>query len=741
MPIFGNSIYASTIVVATFMAGLALGGGLGGRYADKIKSPLLIFAVSQFLIGIYAFFIPESLSAVKTVYIYFAVQNEYSLHYLNAIRGLSSFLSILFPASLMGMAIPILIKEISHRSRNGNWSIGSVYSISSFGGAIGCFLAGFLLIMKFGIEGSNYFAASISIAVSVSAFALWIYENIKKTPCLSSTDIFESTAMQPVNIKTIYALIFLVFISGFTALGYEILWMRLLIPVLESTIYTFSLILSVFLLGLGLGNYLCFKLLNRSKKILFYVVIFEIAIGVYAIFSIALFPHLISFGRLLYGLADGLTWENTVFIKFILVFTFLVFPTTLFGMILPLVSSIYSGHINKIGKGAGSVFSVNMVGSIIGSVLAGFVFLPTFGVQNSLIIFGLINISVGLIVFISGNSSRKAMAVIGSSLICIFFVTPILSDTRLIEPMKGEELVYYKEGISGNVEVSNNAKGYNILRVDNKTHGGNEPWVKTDEVRIAHFPMFLHHNPKNILLIGLGTGITLDAVSRHNINSVDCVEIVKELKYTLDYFFSGKPKILKKKNVNIIIEDGRNYILRTGKQYDIIIMDLVHPESPGTGSLFTKEYYEEARAVIKQKGFVAQWLPLYQLSMEELKIIMRTFASTFPYTSLWFGGHNMNFPIVMLAGSMNKLSMGEGAIKHRLDSTELSRELYEKNDARKFLDNFIISKKDILKYTEGASINTDDYPIIEFLTPRGLLQRSRYGRENYAQLIRVGSKM
>ena len=214
-------------------------------------------------------------------------------------------------------------------------------------------------------------------------------------------------------------------------------------------------------------------------------------------------------------------------------------------------------------------------------------------------------------------------------------MTPVFSrKTNILKATPGEEIIYYKEGVAGNVEVSKNRRGYNILRVDNKTHGGNEPWVKRDEIRVGHFPFFLHDNPKDVLLIGLGTGITLDAIARHAIHSVDCVEIVGDLIKTTQYFFTGKPRILERKDVNIIVEDGRNYMARTNKKYDIINMDLIHPESSGAASLFTKEYFEDAKKALRSNGLVAQWLPLYQLSPFETKIIMRTFASVFPHASL-----------------------------------------------------------------------------------------------------------
>lgn len=181
MPVFGNTVYVTTIVITTFMTGLAIGGLCGGRYVEKNKSPLLIFFASQFLIGVYAFFVPQLIHGVKTLYLYFTVEHEHSLNYLITIRGLLSFLIILLPTSLMGAAIPVLAKEISDRSHNCIWSIGSVYSVSAFGGAIGCFLAGFILIITFGIAGSNYLAAAISIAISVVAFIIWLCDNIQKS--------------------------------------------------------------------------------------------------------------------------------------------------------------------------------------------------------------------------------------------------------------------------------------------------------------------------------------------------------------------------------------------------------------------------------------------------------------------------------------------------------------------------------------------------------------------------------
>lgn len=744
-PVFGNTVYAATIVIITFMTGLAIGGFAGGRYVEKGKNPLAIFIASQFLIGIYAFSTPFLISLIKTLYIYLAGQYEFSLFYLNSIRSLLSFLIILFPATCTGIVIPVLAEEISRKSYRGKWAISSVYSISSFGGAAGCFLTGFFLITRFGVTGSNYLSGGISVLVSVAVFLLWRYDThtlsqqgVRGKNKPSVREILNSD--NEIETSTAYALIVLAFISGLTSLGYEILYLRLLIPVMESTTYSFSLILSVFLFGLGLGNYLCFKLLKNGKKLPLYAVILEIAVGIYSICSIVIFPHLLDFGIALYNATASLTWGKTVLINFIITLSVLAIPTTLFGILLPLLSSVFSSYINKIGKGVGETFYVNTAGSIIGCAFTGFFLIPYLGVKESLIIFGIINVVAGLLVFIMNNLTAKTIGVSIISLIGIFFIIHGISKINFLEPIEGEKIIYYKEGIDGNVEVSQNIRGFNILRVDNKTHGGNEPWVKVDEVRVAHFPLFLHNNPKDVLLIGLGTGITLDAIVRHEINSVDCVEIVGELKNTISYFFDGIPKILERKDVRIIIEDGRNYILRAKKKYDVIIMDLIHPESAGAGSLFTKEYYEDAGKIIRRNGLVAQWLPLYQLKDLELKIIIHTFASVFPYSSLWFGSHNQDFPLVLLLGSNDEFSFDKKIFKDRLESSELIGELIEKNNVNLLLDNFIMDKKGLLEYTKGVPLNTEDYPVIEFLVPKGLLQRNQYGRENYYHLKRLKQK-
>ncbi len=173
---------------------------------------------------------------------------------------------------------------------------------------------------------------------------------------------------------------------------------------------------------------------------------------------------------------------------------------------------------------------------------------------------------------------------------------------------------------------------------------------------------------------------------------------------------------------------------RTKKRYDVIMMDLIHPESPGAGSLFTKDYYEDAGKVIRPRGLVAQWLPLYQLSPFEVKIIMRSFASTFPHASFWIGSHNQDFPLALLIGSHNKLSIGREEIKRRLDSSKLSNEIVEKNNPDKFLNNFLIDKEKIAEYTEGVPVHIDNFPLLEFLVPKGLLQRNHYGKENSIEL-------
>ena len=742
-PLFGNSVYATTVVVSTFMAGLAIGGYLGGKLIEKNKTPLLIFSVSQLCIGLYALFLPALTPVIKTAYIHLSVKYDNSLLFLQSLRIFLSFSVMVVPTTLMGLSYPVLGREIARSSFKCAGAIGSLYSVNSFGGAIGSFLTGFFLILTLGINGTNYLAGSINILVAVASIIAWKYS--RKIPPHTTTYLRKKIPknredLAPLSSKFLYGLLALTFISGFTALGYEMLWLRSLVPLIESTTYTFSIVLSLFLCGLGIGNYIYYRFLKSNPRLLTYAILFEIVVGIYSLFSVNLLAHLFDFGAMLYRMMGSLSWEKIIIAKCILTFTILIIPTTLFGILLPLVSSLFSPSLNKIGRGIGDTFSANMLGSIFGSVATGFILIPTLGVKASFILLGIMNIATGLLLLVFRNPS--VTTIIGSiiSLLAALLLAPELHKINILKPAPGEEIIYYNEGVAGNVEVSKNHMGYNILRVDNKTHGGNEPWVKKDELRVGHFPFFLHDHPKDILLIGLGTGITLDAIARHAIHSVDCVEIVGDLINTTQYFFNRKPRILEKEEVNIIVEDGRNYMARTKKKYDIIIMDLIHPESSSAASLFTKEYFEDAQKTLRDNGLVAQWLPLHQLSPFEAKIIMRTFASVFPYASLWFGSSSKNFPLALIIGSRDKLAIGRAIIKSRLDSSKLSYEIMEKNNPGKFLNNFIMDKEKILAFTEGAPIHNDNYPLLEFLVPKGLLKRNEYGRENSIQLKLLHAK-
>ena len=772
--LFGNTTYAISTVLTAFMAGLAAGSFIFGRIVDKlhnpdsaisnpqstilIKSPLMLYAILELCIGISALLVSPSLSILDNFYISILGDSLPSAFYSNIVRFLISFFILFIPTTLMGGTLPVLSRFFIHKIEELGWNVAIIYAVNTLGAVIGCFMTGYMFIATIGVKNTTLLAVSINILVGIVAMAAAGFSLRKsshqstRAPEHQLEDRTQKTEdrRQKSKVKTIDSRLLLFFfgLSGFTSLSYEILWTRAFSLTFYSTVYLFSNILTVFLLGIAIGSLVFTRFINPSSPpfnkggqggidLVRVFGIIEFLIGMCALLSIIFFQWL-PFGINDIGsLFDDMTWQKNILITFIINLFVMFIPTLLMGLTFPLIGRLYTDNLNLLGRKIGDVYSINTIGSIIGSFMAGFILIPFLGVQKGILFVSFINLIIGIIIIFkspAGVSGLKWSGLVSAVIILAVFGKIAAAGINMgVGYSINGNIIFSKEDVSGTVKVIEDDTGrFRTLMVNNYSLATSGDVA----VRFGHIPMLLHNKPDDVLVISLGSGITVGAVGQHPVKNIECVEIVPSVREAAGLFEKENHNILNDPRLRLTIWDGRNYLLMTNNKYDLIISDLFQPDSAGTGNLYSKEHYQNCKDRLKNGGLMAQWLPLYQLSTEDLKVIMATFSRIFPHVTVWYGDINSAKPTLLLLGSESPIKIDMTQLQDKMRQEGIVSDIIEKDNPFAFMSFFIMNEKGVSKFTEGAELNTDDKPYIEFSAPKYIWKRSESAVQNFRELGR-----
>ncbi|WP_085993142.1 fused MFS/spermidine synthase [Oceanobacillus senegalensis] len=739
--IFGSSVYAISTVLACFMVGFALGSWLIGKWTDKTTSSMKVFIYLEIGIGIFGFLSPFLFSQLMELHTLLFQHLEVSQPTKHIIRIVLSFIIIIFPAILMGGTLPPLVKIYHEKKQQIGKDAANVYAINTLGGVIGAFLTGFFLIHIFGLQKTIFLASLSDIVVAVIAFLLYKKGLVQNSP-MKKTVKNVKKKQKSIYPKQVISLVLMVYaISGFSSLSFEVYWTKILTLFFRDSIYDFTIVLSGFLTGIVIGSYICGKFIKKMRNPIFIFASLMIVNGLITLlclFFIHQLPYLTNYLQSMNALYDKYGdsyWIMSIVIKYGYSFLVMLLPTSLFGAIFPIVSQICVKNQQEIGGKIGYIQTLNTLGSTLGSLLSGFVFISFIGIHQSMILTSILIFSIGLALFVytPWKSNKLKTYVIAISIIGIILVISIVPawdklrmSTSFLEPNqeieKALDLHYYHEDAFGITSVVEFTPWDQKYLVTNRIYTQNTSDLMglEDHRRLGHIPLLLMENPNDVLIIGLGAGITTSGVSEHNVDSIDVVEISEGVKNAAKYFSEENKDILNDANINFIIEDGRNYLSTTQKKYDVIISDIIFPMSSGSSSMFSKEYYDFAKKRLSNNGMMVQWLPIHQMSMEEIKIITRTFQTVYPSTSIWYGMLGDSVPVVGLFGQKEKLQINIRMIEQKFSDPDLIRNLEEIGLGNPYflLENFIMEGHSVNQFTKNQPINTDEYPILEFSNPK-----------------------
>jgi len=700
--VFGVTVYAASTVLAAFMAGLAVGSALAGRLLAKVRRPLLIFGAAEILIGMSALLTPLAFDAATALYRRLYDLNADSLALLTIARVVTGFVVLLVPTVLMGTTLPVLSASALVRGSGFGSRLSALYAVNTAGAVVGAVLTGFYLIGAIGIERSFLLAAALNVLVGCAALVLDRQVESHARSQTAPLDVERGRLVDPQSLSDVRVIGAIVLISGFVALGLEIVWFRTLVQYLEATTYAFTTMLATVLAGIALGGAIGVRLLRKDRDWIVWLTVIQIFTAL-AVLASAIFL----------GWSYGAGWRTSGEIQ---ASAAAILPAAiLMGIAFPVAIRVGSYHVASdapalIGRRVGRLYSLNVVGAIAGASLAGFALLPLLGTRRALIaLAAFYGASAALLTFQHRTPGRLWVRLgVGA-------VGFVLLAGRVPDPFNaayarrwGQELreFWREEGIQTAVSV-HASEFRRALYLDGLHQANDTPDMVRLHRIIGHLPMVLHPAPVDVLVIGLGGGATAGAVSQHRGSQIQIVELSDSVRRAATLFAHVNYDVLKQPNVRIRIDDGRNFLLLSGETFDVATADIIQPIHAGAGNLYSREYFILVRRALKENGLAMQWIG--HRPSTHYRLIMRTFLDVFPHATLWLDGN-------LLVGSTSPLRVHPATLAFKRGDPQ----------TRAALDDIGLSAFEVLTswYTAGpdemrrfvgpGDLLTDDRPLVEY---------------------------
>lgn len=743
----GGTTYAHTIVLATFMGGLALGNHIFGKWADRVVGRLRLYGLLELGIGLYGFLFPFLFDALGTGYLDIAGGlGSASLANL-PLKLIFAVASILVPTALMGGTLPVLSRFIVRNMGDLGPRVGQLYFINTGGAVIGTFLCGFFLVDSLGLDAATSTFAGFNVAIGVVFLALARLEP-KDEASDGEPETSASAGLIAYDRRQVRWALACVAVSGAVSMLYELVWIRLLALVLGSSVHSFSIMLLTFIGGIALGGLVASRLLENPRRDALRLFGWaEIGVFVSVVAMLPVYEKLPFYFHVLSSFFEraGHAFPLYLSVQVLVCVALMFVPTVLIGMTLPLASRIAVQGVDKVGSGVGRAFSLNTLGTLVGAALTGLVLLPWLGLQSTLeVAFALSALLGVLLLRVTVGMTRRRLGVVAATvaLVTVGYVVFLPAwDQGVLhaglfrrkglvatsyEELKAQrdrmDVLFHEDGPNTSVSVvRHKVTDVLYMKVNGKTDAGTGNDMTT-QLWLGHLAMLLHSDPNDVLVIGLGSGITAGAVLRHPGATVDQIEISPAVVRGARLFAEANHDVLDDPRFTLHMGDAKEYFkLNPGRMYDAIISEPSNPWISGIGNLFTREYFREASSHLAPGGLMVQWVHLYEMDDAVLRIILDTFGQVFPAVTIW----QCNSADVLLVGSDRPLDASLERISERLAVPEVAADLAQPHliekvtDPIQVLGSQILSEREFRRWFPGRPpFNTDDRPILEYAAPR-----------------------
>lgn len=711
---FGITVYAVTVVLASFMGGLALGSFFGGRLVERIKRPLLVYAVIEIVVALVALATPYELTWLQSIYPVLARAVGENEAVLTVVRVFLAFVVLAIPTTLMGATLPIIVKSSLARHGDLSGRIGLLYSANTFGAIAGTMVAGFWLIGGIGISASILLAAGVNALVGVIAFALQQTVIPDETASATADTVAAPVDTTPAFSSRVRTATLVAYgLSGVISFALEVAWTRMLSLVLDTSIYAFVTMLSMVLIGIAVGSAVVTPLMRRKVNlpILFGVLELGIAIGgIWAVWAVSNLPEIRAFLEATRGLRR-LTATSTNF-NFVVAAVTILPSTFLIGATFPIAARIYTVGLDRSSERLGQIYAVNVFGAIFGSMLGGFVLLPLIGTQASLLLLSVASLAVAAMLVLAADwrtfPARASLAAAGSAAFVVLWIAkPDLYHALFSNRFPDSQVEWFREGIEATVSVVKNPEGVRTLYTNSRGQANDEPGLVQYHRKIAHMPLLVRPQIKEVLIVGLGAGHTSGSILQHEGTRVEVVELSDAVIEGARRFSAVNYDVMNNPNFSIRMGDGRNFLLTTDRKYDLITTDTIQPLDAGSTNLYSAEYYRLALASLNPDGVMAQWIGPHD--DYQYKTMLRTYLEVFPHVTLWLTAD-------LVIGSREPILLDQAETAKRFASPRAKAALEQAGfgGVDDVAAQFVATREEIEAFVGPGPILSDDRPFIEY---------------------------
>jgi spermidine synthase len=709
----GHESAAVLAVVAAFFGGLALGGLTLGARIEASSRPVRWYAGCELVVALWSLLLlfvasPFSGWVLRTI----GVQPSPGWQW--AVAFCSTFLLFLPATAAMGATLPAMERVTVQLSDQGR-SIAALYASNTFGSVLGVLAAAFWLIPGMGLARSAAICIALNVLCGVAALAVFPRTN-QRAPDLPALD-------PPLDLPLARRAMTRLALTGFLGISYEVLVVRVLSQVTEDTVYTFAMLLAIYLAGgaAGAAGYQRWLVRNRDRDRLGDRLLAALAsaclLGTASLWAAERTKAwaLEVFGA---GFAAALAAE-----AWLAVLAFGL-PAIAMGA----VFSHLSRSANHAGVGFGRAVGMNLLAAAAAPAVCGVVAVPALGPKAVLLL-----IAVGYLAVATRHAwTRPTLWLPAMATLALALFAPPL---RFVDVPDGGRVVSYQDGVMVAVSVVEDAAGVARLRINNRQQEGSSATRRVDS-RQAWLPLLLHPAPRHALFLGLGTGVTASSAAEDPTLDVAVVELLPEVIAASTHFIgrlgATPPRL------HVMAADARRYARASDRRYDVIVADNFHPARSGSAALYTVEHFEAVRRRLDASGVFCQWLPVHQLDLGTLRSIVRSFVTVYPTSWAMIASNSLETPVLGLVARRDQGRFDLPGLRDRLSRLALPERRADLGleDELAVLGSVMAGPRALSRFAAGATTNTDDHPIVAYTAPRATYAPDSTPRDRLIALLR-----
>ncbi len=689
----GHESAAVLAVIAAFFGGLSAGAFLMGPRIERSMHPERWYAACEGVIGLWSLVLALLMPLFSGwLQNFTGVQPAPAWQWAVAFCG--TFLLLLPATAAMGGTLPAM-ERVSARMRVQGRSIAAHYTANTFGAVIGVLATAFWLVPEFGLARTAAICIALNFLCAGASLVLFPQNSgFAQAPSLPISSDWRGVCVR-------------LAVTGLLGIGYEVLVVRVLSQVAEDTVYTFAMLLAVYLAGSALGAAAYQRWLARpgnperlGDRLLSALAAACLA-GTASLWASELFKAVLLEG-------SGTSMAAAIGAEATLALAAFGLPTVVMGALFSHLSACAS----KSGISFGRSLGVNTLGAAVAPLLFGVLITPMLGPKLTLLL-----IAAGYL----SLTTRSAWftAIVQTPAVFALVLAIRAPPLAFVDIPEGGHLVSYQEGVMAAVSVVEDAEGVARLRINNRQQEGSSSSLLAD-ARQALLPILLHPAPQRALFLGLGTGMTASSAAEDPALQVDAVELLPEVieasQYFRRVFAGGAPN----PRLHLIEADARRYVMATRQHYDVIVSDNFHPARSGSGALYTVEHFRAVRGRLTTGGVFCQWLPLHQLDLETLRSIVQSFIAVYPGGWAMLASNSLETPVLGLVGLESNGRFDVERLRQRLAGTALTKSpaVFGIEDEFALLGSFAAGPQALARFAGRAAANTDDHPVVAYRAPR-----------------------